>query len=248
MALDLSIAAFQSKAVSGVTSGKGIFMRPDGLMLYVSTTDGGNTLYQYPLSVAFDISTLGATTANYEMAGDVGGDMRTLIFKSDGSKFVAGSRNDNEISYFSMSTPWDLSTVSFMRTSIDLAGGGISDLSGVFIDSTGQHVFITEGSAQQIQRFEDVDYGANDWWGDWLDGNGYFDLSTEMTSPEGVWVNDDGTEIYIVDSGGTPGVHVYTMSTPYDPTTMVHVPASFKAFGGDTTNEGDVRFGGPITG
>ncbi len=58
--MDLSDAVFEDHSTDNViiATGKGMYMKPDGLMIYISSTDGGNTAYQYPLSTAFDVSEL----------------------------------------------------------------------------------------------------------------------------------------------------------------------------------------------
>jgi len=114
-AYDISTASFvRSFDVSPQdTQPRGLAFRPDGSQLYVV---GGNTetVYQYSLSTAFDIS-----TASLSQSLDVSPqDTRPeeLDLKPDGSElYVVGDNNDNVYQY-SLSTAYDITTASFSQS------------------------------------------------------------------------------------------------------------------------------------
>ena len=136
-AWDSSGASYESKSFalnSQDTSPTGLTFKSDGTKMYVTGNDG-DTLEEYTLSSAWDVST--ATTSH---SLDISGEETSpedVEISSDGKYiYVAGGQQDG-IDVYALSTAYDLSTASYVRTA-DVSGTGTT-LSSCFVNiSTGQ--------------------------------------------------------------------------------------------------------------
>jgi sugar lactone lactonase YvrE len=87
--------ASKSKVVSGEEiNPTGVTFKSDGTVMYI--TGFTNTVYEYPLSVAWDVSTAGATSGNVSVSTPPETQTRGVLFKSDGTKmYTVGSSADS---------------------------------------------------------------------------------------------------------------------------------------------------------
>ena len=131
-----SLVGASTTPVSSFATGlqtNSIFFKPDGTILYILDSSA-KLLYQYPLTgAAFDITQRGTavtkpmtieTTVNY------------FRFKPDGTKLYVFGQTSDFIYQYNLSTPWDISTVSY---------DGISGRVFATTRTTGGFVFKPEG-------------------------------------------------------------------------------------------------------
>ena len=127
-AFDVSTLSYESKTIStGGGDVTGFYIGDDGDFIFVCRQ--ARTITKHPLSTAYDISTVDFSTTTQSLAASVfynahnrnDTDMapRAIWFKSDGSIMYTLIRNLSatdgsqfNIAYYTLSTPWDLSTVS----------------------------------------------------------------------------------------------------------------------------------------
>ena len=136
-AWDSSGASYESKSFalnSQDTSPTGLAFKSDGTKMYVTGNDG-DTLEEYTLSTAWDVST---ASASYSL--DISGEETSpedVEISSDGKYiYVAGGQQDG-IDVYALSTAYNLSTASYVRTA-GVSGTGTT-LSSCFVNvSTGQ--------------------------------------------------------------------------------------------------------------
>lgn len=89
---------------------RGMFIRSDGLKMYVVGTSGSN-ITEYNLGVAWDISTASYTTRYFSVSNQESFP-EGISFKSDGTKtFVVGS--SGRMIEYNLSTPWDITTANY---------------------------------------------------------------------------------------------------------------------------------------
>jgi len=136
-AWDSSGASYESKSFalnSQDTSPTGLTFKSDGTKMYVTGNDG-DTLEEYTLSSAWDVSTA-STSHSLDISGEETSPEDVEI-SSDGKYiYVAGGQQDG-IDVYALSTAYDLSTASYVRTA-DVSGTGTT-LSSCFVNiSTGQ--------------------------------------------------------------------------------------------------------------
>ena len=101
----------QSKVVTSDSDQiRGINFKPDGTIMYVTEREANpDTVLQYSLSVPFDISTAtlsSQTSIHPVVLPDV------IVFKPDGTRMFIVNNTGTKIEQFSLSTPWQTSTLS----------------------------------------------------------------------------------------------------------------------------------------
>lgn len=102
-----------SLSVSDQTSfgATGMAFSADGAKLYV-VSPVTDSVYQYSLSTAWDLSTATYDSVSFSVAGQQT-TPEGVTFKPDGTKmFICGSAN-TDIHQYGLSTPWDLSTAAY---------------------------------------------------------------------------------------------------------------------------------------
>ncbi len=124
-----------------------IFFKPDGTVLYILDTTN-KLLYQYPLTgSAFDITQRGTaitrpvnieTTVNY------------FRFKPDGTKLYLSGQTNEYLYQYSLSTPWDISTMTFDAIAGKLYPTSITT-GGFAIKPTGDFLYIFDRTNNRMQ-------------------------------------------------------------------------------------------------
>ena len=184
----------------------GIAFNSDGTKMFVSRTSSTQFIIEYNLSTPFDISAatyagdaarceLGtAATLNPANIGD-------MVISSDGLKmfFVQRAINNNDnsdrIYRYDLTKPYDISTCEY-----------VADVNPDFSDTS-----------------YDISTAVSD---PWRFGNlGHFNR-VKRHHVQGIEINPDGTKIFLSfndASGSLDGIREYTLSTPYDLSTLSHV-------------------------
>ena len=142
-AWDLSTASYDSvsfSVLSQAVNSNGVTFKSDGTKMY-NTSGNTDTVYQYTLSTAWDLSTASYDSVSFSVLSQ-DTSPNGVTFKSDGTKmFIIGSSNDKVYQY-SLSTVWDLSTASYDSISFSVISQSLSP-SGIFFKSDGTKMFIT---------------------------------------------------------------------------------------------------------
>jgi len=144
-----------------------------------------------------------------------------LFFKPDGTAmYVVGASNDR-VNQYSLSTPWNVSTASFVNfISVSAQDSSSQD---VFFRPDGLTMYVVGDTNNTIFQ-----YTLSSAWD--ITTASYasktFSVATQETNPSGVWFKPDGTEMYIVGSA-TDAVYKYTLSTAWDVSTASYSGISF---------------------
>jgi DNA-binding beta-propeller fold protein YncE len=127
---------------------EGVFFSPDGLNMYV--VGGRNrSIYQYVLSLAWNIS-----TATYTQAFSVAAQEsapRGLFFSPDGLNMYMCGISGDDINQYTLSTAWDISTASYARL-FDVAVEA-SDPVGLSFSPDGLNMYIASSSSIAIVAY-----------------------------------------------------------------------------------------------
>ena len=97
----------------------------DGTKMFVAdragTTD--NTIYQYSLSTAWDVTTATYANKSYDFSAVLTSDeLSCFVFNSDGSAvYLTELGPDRSVFQFALSTPFDISTASYSNKSLSLS-------------------------------------------------------------------------------------------------------------------------------
>ena len=204
---DLNIRA--NKLVSGQdTAPYKVVFKPNGLKMYLlgyATRD----VYQYILSIPWVV-----TSAVYN---NIHKDLSTediapngIFFKPDGKKmYMCGGDND-KIFQYSLSTAWDLSTLSYDTGedfTLPAAGEKPNDL---YFKKDGTKMYVVSSWVDKVSQYN----LTTAWDLSTASYNCEILISGQATSPEGVSFKSDGTKMYILNYG-THYIYQYGLSTAW---------------------------------
>jgi len=219
-AFDVSTASYVSGSnldVSNETTyPTAIKFKSDGTKLYVvnaTLIDGGTeTIFQYGLSTPWDLS-----TASYD---SVSVDLRTygtrvngIDFKPDGTKmFIAGGdfsgSPSDRVDEFSLSTAWDLSTLSH-DNAFDV-GSQEGFPTGITFNDDGTEMFISGYVSKSIIKYNltsAYDTSTASY------SNESLSVLTQTNQPRNIVFNDDGTKLFLIETDNER-VQVYNTQSP----------------------------------
>jgi 6-phosphogluconolactonase (cycloisomerase 2 family) len=185
----------------------GMYISPDGFNLYV-TGNTGDDVNQYLLDVAWDIG-----SAHYVRVSAYIGDTepRGVYFSSDGTKMIVTGQTGDEFRQFSLSTPWNVSTA--VLYDIFYYGHLYASVTCVHFSPDGLYMYWINGTI--VYRFTLAQA---------FESNkviGTYCVSKEETAPTAMHFNSTGTKLYVTGQTGDD-VNEYTLSTPWDITTITY--------------------------
>lgn len=203
-AWDVSTAAFvRSLNVNAQEPNpQGVFFKPDGSKLYIiGRTD--DDISEYSLATSWDIS-----TASYSQGFNVSSQdvtARGLFFKPDGTKvYILGGANDSIFQY-SLSTAWDIGTTSYDSISFNYSAQE-NNAQGVFFGPNGDKIYVIGVTNDTV-----YEYSLSSAWD--VSTASYvgvsFNVSSQETSPVGIFFKDDGSKMYI-SGAATDTIYQYS--------------------------------------
>lgn len=204
-AFDVTTATYaQAQSISAQeTFPAGLFFDDSGTRMYVVGRDSLN-LHQYSLGTAWDVSTL--THVQTASLSAQSANPRGVAFSPDGTKaYVATSGAFVGVNQYSLSTAWDVSTLSFVAGYSVTAQVGVSGLpQGVFLRPDGTMMFVPSYFDLSVYSYTlstayDVTSAV------------YDQTLVVVTNPADLAFSTDGLSMYMV-AYTTDSVYQYTLS------------------------------------
>lgn len=196
------------------------FFRFDGLKFYF-VGNNTNEIYEYDMSVAWDIST---AVFNQNLSiGAVEPAPTGLSFSRDGTSMFLLGDNSNAVNQYDLSTAWDISTALFV-SAFDISSQDLSAWSVPFRPD-GLAFYFAGDDSNEIFRYNLTipwDISTASYSGD------SFSISAQTSLTNGVGFRADGALMYVIangDFGGETAILEYFLSTPWDITTAVFTEA-----------------------
>ena len=189
-----------------------IFFKPDGTKLYaIGYTN--DTVYEYGLSTAFDLSTA-TLNGNTKSIAAQSGVTPSLVFKTDGTKMYA--LGGGSVFQYSLSTAWDVSSASYDSKSLTVSSQD-SNSSGIWFKSDGTEMYMCGYTNDSIFQYDlatpwDVSTGAY--------ASISFNMSATSTQPRNMYFNSTGTILFLADTLNPDKVFKFVLSTAWDITTI----------------------------
>lgn len=192
-AWDITTATYNSEngsVNSQETNASDLIFKPDGTKMYAlgSTSD---TVYQYSLSTAWDVSTLSYDNKSISITSQ-DATPTGIIFKSDGTSFyMCGSATDN-IYQYDMTTAYDISTASYANKSVSVSTNPL----GLFLNPNDDQIYYCDSTSDLVYAYDlttagDLSTAVNT--------NTSFSTGTQMTACQGINFKSDGSKAYVID-------------------------------------------------
>jgi len=131
------------------TSPRGLFFSADGSKLYVAG-DGGNTILQYNMSVAWSTATA-SYVQNFSVSAQ-DANIQDVFLNPDGTKmFVVGVQSDS-VHQYSLSTGFDLSSASYDSVSFSVTSqAGVA--TAITFKSDGSKMYVLDIATDTIYQY-----------------------------------------------------------------------------------------------
>jgi sugar lactone lactonase YvrE len=209
---------------------QGLAFNTDGTKMFVVGA-GNDSVYEYSLSIAFDISTaffIDSFSVSAQETFPTG-----IAFNTNGTKMFIVGDIGNDVNEYDLSVAFDISSAVYSQNFSVSAEE--TQPSGLAFNTDGTKMFIVGFSGDDVNEYDlsigfDVStavYSQN------------FSVSSEDTQPQGITFNVDGTRMFIVGVI-TSTVYKYTLETGFDLSTAYFVD-SFSIAAQDT-NAQDIAF------
>ena len=224
---DISTATYSGKSKASNTqeaNPQRFTLSYDGTKLYIVGTTG-DTVYQYSLSTAFDISTAAYASKSFSVNSQEGVPQFGLVFSPDGLKMYILGGNMTVYQY-GLSTAWDVSTASYSSKS-KLVSDTSASPRGLSFSPDGSKMYIVSSSAKMVYQ-----YGLATLWD--VSTATYSTKSMSYSSQDAISAcaefSIDGTNLYVMGAnGGT--VFQYSVGTPFDVSTANYTGKSLLVTG-----------------
>ena len=131
----------------------GVYFKPDGTKMYYLgvTTASGVGIYQYSLTIPWNITSLTYDSVKLTLSSQ-DSSPQGFTFNRNGTKIiVVGSTND-KIYQYNLTTPWSISTASFVR-SIDISIQEGSS-KGVSFSNDGNKIYMVGDTTDTIYQYD----------------------------------------------------------------------------------------------
>jgi len=173
------------------TIARGVFFKPDGLKMYISG-DSTNTIYEYDLSTAWNV-----TTASFLQSEDISAEETGptgLFIKPDGlTMFVVGQGNDR-VTQFSLSVAWDITT-SVFNSRFSVANQTITP-QDIFINPDGLKMYITGDDLTGVACVFEYNFSTA-WSVSTASYSQLFSVEAQDSTLTGLFFNPTGSIMYV---------------------------------------------------
>jgi len=228
---DISAASFVDffNIVSQDGGPQGVKFNTDGTKMFV-VGNSNDSVYEYALSTAFDVSTASFSTSFSVSAQDTV--PYSIAFNNDGTKMFIGGNTGDDINEYDLSTAFDISTASYSQNfsvasedanPADIAfnsDGTVMLILGLANDSVFEYT-LTTGFDLSTASYSSTS----------------FSVASQLSIPTGMAFNSDGTKMFVVGNT-TDSVFEYTLTTGFDISTASYSSVSFSVASQESSPNG----------
>ena len=201
-AWDTSTASYASKSMTVVLLSvpRDLFFKSDGTKVYIVGTTQ-DTVYQYSLSTAWDVSTASYDSVSFAVTAQEGNPYG-LAFSTDGAKMYIIGAGNKTVYQYTLSTAWNLSTASYASKSFSV----ISQITG-----PASLAFSDNGTVMFVQAYNNEihEYALSTAWDVSTASYSNKKIHTGAAASFGFTFRPDGTQFFTSDYGSD---RVYTYS------------------------------------
>jgi sugar lactone lactonase YvrE len=137
-----------------------------------------------------------------------------IAFKDDGTKMYLVGTTGDDVNEYSLSTAWDITTASFVRTFSVVTNS--ADPSGIAFKSDGASMYIISATTDAVSE-----YSLSTAWNiSTATHVRNISIAAKEVNPSGIAFKPDGTKMYITGTS-SDSVHEYSLSTAWNISTAV---------------------------
>jgi hypothetical protein len=215
--IDINNASYDNvRILSRDSSPSGLAFNNNGTKMFV-VGYGSDVIREFTLATAFDLSAVTNDSITFSVRAQ-DSNPRGIQFNNDGTKlYMVGEINDSVFQY-TLSNPFDLTTISYDDVSVDI--GGVASLpEDLVFNNNGSKMYIVDSSADAVFQYSlstafDISTAVYD--------NILLDVgATNQYSANGLAFNNNGERLFIVGSG-SDNVNQYILGTAFDISTAVY--------------------------
>ena len=213
---DISTATFSEIALSVSaqdTNPTDFIFNNDGTTLYVMGTTGED-INAYTLGTAYDIST--ATFSEIALSVSAQDTNPTdFIFNNDGTTLYVLGKADDDISAYTLGTPYDISTATTTSATTTLSVKTETNFpQALLFNNDGTTLYVLDDINANIYAYTlsaayDISTAST------TSATTALSVSAQEAFPKALLFNNDGTTLYVMGIEGDD-VNAYTLRTPYD--------------------------------
>jgi len=209
--------------VSPTANPRSVRFKPDGTKMYIF---GTQDVTQHTLSTAWDLSTASYDSVFHNFASQ-GTNGYSVFFKPDGTKMYYLEITNDRIYQYSLSTAWDLSTVSYDNLKF-LVSGQEANAFDIFFKPDGTKLYVAGNGGDVYQYTLSTAWAINTASYDSVsfDPIGQYSNATFLLA-----FNSAGTTMYLGTSNDTQGgLFGYSLSTAWDVSTATADGSNFAIY------------------
>lgn len=178
-----------------VSNPRSVAFKDDGTKMYIG--DGsGDTIHQYSLSTAWDVSTGSYDTVTFNVTPQES-NLFEIGFKDDGSKLYVIGAISEKVHQYTLPTPWVLTGATYDNVSFDVTNEETGSPYGFTFKVNGDKMYII-GSSKFVYQ-----YSLSTPWvvSSTTYDNISFNVSSQITGASYIMrFKDDGTKMYVLAS------------------------------------------------
>ena len=202
-AFDVSTASYNSSqfSVSSQLGGaQGFCFNNNGTKVYV-VGENNDTVYQYSLSTAFDITTASYDSVSFGIGGQQG-IAGTIVFNGDGTKMFLCGESEDYVRQYTLSTAFNVGTASVASGYLDHSSQSTM-VTGMAFNGDGTKLFLASRNNEEVvyqyglTTAYDVSTASYDNVSFNLDQSSQFSASLQ-----GIVFSNDGSKLYAMDNSG----------------------------------------------
>lgn len=152
-AFDIGTASYANKSFNVSTqasSARGLTFKPDGTKMYV-LDNGGDDIYQYSLSTAWDVSTASYDSVSFNVTSEATSPYG-ITFNADGTELFLTAHTTGAVYRYTLTTAYDISTASYSSIFFNISSETTTPTDVFFADS-GQKMYINSYGNDTIYQY-----------------------------------------------------------------------------------------------
>ena len=152
-AFDIGTASYANKSFNVSTqasSARGLTFKPDGTKMYV-LDNGGDDIYQYSLSTAWDVSTASYDSVSFNVTSEATSPYG-ITFNADGTELFLTAHTIGAVYRYTLTTAYDISTASYSSIFFNISSETTTPTDVFFADS-GQKMYINSYGDDTIYQY-----------------------------------------------------------------------------------------------